>query len=263
MNPKRATIWVVSETDFEIKLLVITSGKKGDNADILKLQANFIWLFFFNNLRKRTSYTPPQNFWMNLYIIQKHYCTHLLSSEYNHNHHVYIKADTLAYSFHELGDEASFVGIATILPELRLLITDIRLCSYQGTWQATRMSQSLLAAWILLQCELYAVWRYRPWRSACQPMDDYRNGIISVPVMKCNVSMLSDTNATIHGAQFSDETTLLRKTLQPPLANTLCVNRHDPNCKPILIEHDFIDQCLVTHLIKAYLYSYSLQHSQF
>jgi hypothetical protein len=38
------------------------------------------------------------------------------------------------------------------------------------------MRQSLLAAWILLQCELYAVWRYRPWISACQPMDDYQNG---------------------------------------------------------------------------------------
>jgi len=39
--------------------------------------------------------------------------THLLSSEYNH--HVYVKATALAYSFHELGDEVS-------LSELRLLI---------------------------------------------------------------------------------------------------------------------------------------------
>jgi hypothetical protein len=50
----------IAETDFEIKLLVITSGKKRDNTDILKLQASFILLFFFNNLRKR--YISPQNF---------------------------------------------------------------------------------------------------------------------------------------------------------------------------------------------------------
>jgi hypothetical protein len=45
---------------------------------------------------------------------------HLLGSE--HNQHVYTKTPTLAYSFHELGDEVSFVGIVAILPELRLLI---------------------------------------------------------------------------------------------------------------------------------------------
>ena len=39
--------------------------------------------------------------------------THLLSSEYNY--HVYVNAAALAYSFHELGDEAS-------LSELRLVI---------------------------------------------------------------------------------------------------------------------------------------------
>ena len=47
---------------------------------------------------------------------------HLVSSEYNH--HVYTKALTLSYSFHELVDEASLVGIAAILPELRLLIQE-------------------------------------------------------------------------------------------------------------------------------------------
>ena len=50
----------------------------------------------------------------------KPYHTHLLSSEYKH--HVYTKAPALAYSFHDLGDEASLVKIAAILPELRLLI---------------------------------------------------------------------------------------------------------------------------------------------
>ena len=45
---------------------------------------------------------------------------HLVSSEYNH--HVYTKALTLSYSFHELVDEASLVGIAAILPHLHLLI---------------------------------------------------------------------------------------------------------------------------------------------
>jgi len=83
---------------------------------------------------------------------------HLLGSE--HNNHVYTKTPTLAYSFHELGDEASFVGIVANLPELRLLIQqyfDIVyyikrawLCSYQGIWQATEMFHSPLAAWILL-----------------------------------------------------------------------------------------------------------------
>ena len=34
----RATIWVVFEADYEIKLLVFTSGKKGDNTDIIKLK---------------------------------------------------------------------------------------------------------------------------------------------------------------------------------------------------------------------------------
>ena len=52
--------------------------------------------------------------------MEKHYRAHLLSREYNH--HVYAKAPTRAYSFHELGDEASLVGIAAILPELCLLI---------------------------------------------------------------------------------------------------------------------------------------------
>ena len=37
-------------------------------------------------------------------------------------HHVNAKAPALAFSFNELGDEASLVGIAVILPELRLLI---------------------------------------------------------------------------------------------------------------------------------------------
>jgi len=49
--------------------------------------------------------------------MEKPYRAHLLSSEYNY--HVYAKASVLAYSFYELGDEVSFVGIATILAELR------------------------------------------------------------------------------------------------------------------------------------------------
>jgi hypothetical protein len=52
--------------------------------------------------------------------MEKPYHAHLLSNEYNH--HVYAKAPTLAYSSHELGEEASLVGIAAILSELRLLI---------------------------------------------------------------------------------------------------------------------------------------------
>jgi hypothetical protein len=52
--------------------------------------------------------------------MQKPCRAHLLSSEYNH--HVYDKTPWLAYSFHELGGDASLVGIIVILPELSLLI---------------------------------------------------------------------------------------------------------------------------------------------
>lgn len=44
----------------------------------------------------------------------------LLSSE--SNHHVYDKAPSLAYSFHEMGGHVPLVGIIAILPELPLLI---------------------------------------------------------------------------------------------------------------------------------------------
>lgn len=40
---------------------------------------------------------------------------HLLSSEYEN--HVYAKAFTLTFSFQELGDEVSLVGIVAIFPE--------------------------------------------------------------------------------------------------------------------------------------------------
>ena len=46
--------------------------------------------------------------------------THLLNSECNN--HVNAKASALVYLFHELGAEASLVGIVDILPELPLLI---------------------------------------------------------------------------------------------------------------------------------------------
>ena len=47
--------------------------------------------------------------------MDKRHRAHFLSSEYNH--HIYAHAPTLASSFHELGDEASIVGIAAIIPE--------------------------------------------------------------------------------------------------------------------------------------------------
>jgi hypothetical protein len=52
----RATIRAVVEADYEIQLLVITSGKRGDNTDIIKLQKSFICFVFFNNLRIRTNH---------------------------------------------------------------------------------------------------------------------------------------------------------------------------------------------------------------
>ena len=42
---------------------------------------------------------------------------------------------------------------------------------------------------------------------------------------------------------------------------THCVNMYDTKCKPVLIEHTFIDRSRVTHLIKAYVHRYSLHHS--
>jgi len=47
--------------------------------------------------------------------IEKPYRAHFLNREYNH--HVYAKAPALAYSFHELGDEATLMGSAVILPD--------------------------------------------------------------------------------------------------------------------------------------------------
>ena len=44
---------------------------------------------------------------------------HLLSSE--RNHHFSAKAPTIAYLFHELGDEAYIVGITVMLQVMRLL----------------------------------------------------------------------------------------------------------------------------------------------
>ena len=68
-------------------------------------------------------------------------------------------------------------------------------------------------------------------------------------------------------SQFSSNHNLamktLWKTLQPQLANTLCLIRYDTNCKPVLIEHNLIDRWCVTHLIKTYVYRYSLQQSHF
>ena len=52
--------------------------------------------------------------------MEKHFHVHLLSSE--DNNHVYAKAPTLAYSFHEPVDETSLGGIAAFFQELRLLI---------------------------------------------------------------------------------------------------------------------------------------------
>ena len=111
--------------------------------------------------------------------MEKHVHAHLLSSE--DNHHVYAKAPTLAYWFHEPCDDTSLGGIAAFLQSLRLLIQQYfnivhyigctlwqiksqndRLRSFQQTWQATEMSNSPIAAWILLHCERCVILRYCP-----------------------------------------------------------------------------------------------------
>jgi hypothetical protein len=93
MNPKyffdkislwirsRAIIWVVFEADYEIKLLVIVSEKKGDNTDILKLQKSFIWLFFSTIYENGRAINFPK---LLNKCMEKPYCAHLLSSKYNH-----------------------------------------------------------------------------------------------------------------------------------------------------------------------------------
>jgi hypothetical protein len=47
--------------------------------------------------------------------IEKPYRAHFLNREYNH--HVYAKAPALAYSFQELGDEVSLVGILLLIQQ--------------------------------------------------------------------------------------------------------------------------------------------------
>lgn len=95
--------------------------------------------------------------------MENHYRRHLFSSVYYHN--CYTKSPTFVYSLYELSDKDSFVGIASILPEMSLLIQayfDIeeyvaslcgqqspirgRLCSCQGKLQATEMCQSLIVS---------------------------------------------------------------------------------------------------------------------
>ena len=77
----RAAICVIFEADYKIKLLVITSGKNGQNTAILKFQKRFIWLLFFNNWRKRTSH----NFSKLLNeCMEKPYRAHLPSSSRTH-----------------------------------------------------------------------------------------------------------------------------------------------------------------------------------
>jgi hypothetical protein len=54
--------------------------KKGDNMYILKLQKCFIWLLFFNSLRKRTSHNFFENFRMKMeahFISSQSYRTRL------------------------------------------------------------------------------------------------------------------------------------------------------------------------------------------
>ena len=53
-------------------------------------------------------------------ILKFQYSSHLFSSEYNND--VYVKAPSIAHSFHELNDESPIVGIAALLPEWCLLI---------------------------------------------------------------------------------------------------------------------------------------------
>ena len=48
----RVTILVVFEANYEIKLLVISSGKKGDNTIILKLQ-NILFGYYFSTIKKK------------------------------------------------------------------------------------------------------------------------------------------------------------------------------------------------------------------
>ena len=94
----------ISETDNKIKLEV----KSRANTDILKLQNNFFcFVIIFQQFKKRV------NIFSELLneCKEKPYRVYLLSSHYNY--HIYLKAPTLASSFHELYNDISLVAIVT------------------------------------------------------------------------------------------------------------------------------------------------------
>jgi hypothetical protein len=75
----------------------------------------------------------------------------------------------------------------------------------------------------------------------------------------CNLSAKVNFRLTI----FYRWKNSVRKLLQTLLENTFCVIMYDTSCKPVLIEHDFVDRWSDAHLIKSYVYMYSLQQSHF
>jgi hypothetical protein len=81
---------------------------------ILKLQNMFYFVIVLQQFQK----TDESYFFQNILneCMEKPYRANLLSSEYNH--HIYANAHALPYSFHELGDETSLVGIAVFLPNI-------------------------------------------------------------------------------------------------------------------------------------------------
>jgi hypothetical protein len=94
----------MKEVDPELLFLVIFHY--GLDHGLLKLQKRFIFLFFFNHLRNGR-FIIFQNFWMNVWrsLIPHIYSVSNITITF-----------TLAYSFHELVNEAIIVGIDAILP---------------------------------------------------------------------------------------------------------------------------------------------------
>jgi hypothetical protein len=113
-----ATIWVIFKLIMKSNCWLLQLRKLGDNTDILKLQESFLWLLFFNNLRKRTSHIFFRTF--------KWRYGEALSSTFNYyrvSQSRLCQRSRIRLFIQRTRRQASLVWIAAILRELRLLCT--------------------------------------------------------------------------------------------------------------------------------------------
>jgi hypothetical protein len=99
---------------------------------------------------------------------------------------------------------------------------------------------------------VFASWGCRVYSSCLQRLHKTINYRIVYLHLPCHPSIAktwlwhANSVPLLCWSQFSSNHNLamktLWKTLQPQLANTLCLIRYDTNCKPVLIEHNLIDR---------------------